>query len=140
MLRDVRIRTAEEADWPAISQLLNSCGLPSDDVDVSSRLFYLAVLDENVVGCACAERYEETVVVRSVGVLQEYRDHQIATHLVGAVLTRACADGCKKAVLVTTDYLGSFARDDFSPASLDSMPEEVELSRKFLRRFAATAH
>ncbi|MCY0854175.1 GNAT family N-acetyltransferase [Cupriavidus sp. D39] len=81
------------------------------------RFFHLAVLDKRVVGCACAEQYGETVVVRSVGVLQEYRGHQIATHLVGSMLTRARADGCTKAVLITAGRLGLSNHCDFRSRS-----------------------
>ncbi|MGH8521482.1 MAG: GNAT family N-acetyltransferase [Cupriavidus necator] len=137
MTRNLQFRAAEGADWRAISQVLDSCGLPSDHVDLSPRCFHIAVLDEEVVGCACAERHDQTVVVRSVAILREYHDHQIATHLVGAVLTRACAEGCTKAVLVTADECRSFAGEDAPLATVDSMPEEIELSNKLLRRFGA---
>ncbi|MFJ1252888.1 GNAT family N-acetyltransferase [Cupriavidus sp. CuC1] len=135
MMRSVQIRVAGETDWPAIVDVLECCGLPNDVVDQALRFFHLAVLDERVVGCACAEQYGETVVVRSVGVLQEYRGHQIATHLVGSILTRARADGCTKAVLITAGRLGLSNHCDFSLAELESMPEEVRLSKTFVGRF-----
>ncbi|MCY0853956.1 GNAT family N-acetyltransferase [Cupriavidus sp. D39] len=135
MMRGMQIRAAEEADWPAIVDVLECCGLPNDVFDQTLRFFHIAVLGERVVGCACAEQYGETVVVRSVGVLQEYRGHPIATQLVGSVLTRARADGCTKAVLITAGRLGLANHCEFSLAELESMPEEVSLSKAFLRRF-----
>ncbi len=135
MMRSVQIRAAGETDWPAIADVLECCGLPNDVVDQAPRVFHIAVLGERVVGCACAEQYGETVVVRSVGVLQEYRSHEIATHLIGSVLTRARADGCTKAVLITAGRLGLANHCEFSLAELESMPEEVSLSKAFLRRF-----
>lgn len=135
MMRGVEIRAAGEADRSAIVDVLECCSLPNDAVDQGSRFFHIAVLSERVVGCACAEQYGETVVVRSVGVLHEYRGHQIATHLVGSVLTRARSDGCTKAVLITAGRLGLRNHCDFSLAELESMPEEVRLSKTFMRRF-----
>ncbi|MCY0854913.1 GNAT family N-acetyltransferase [Cupriavidus sp. D39] len=135
MMRSVQIRAAGETDWAAIAEVLECCGLPSDVVDQALRVFHIAVLGERVVGCACSEQYGETVVVRSIGVLQEYRDHQIATHLIGSVLTRARADGCTKAVLIIAGQLGVRNHGDFSLSELECMPEEVRLSKAFVRRF-----
>ncbi|MGY2489195.1 GNAT family N-acetyltransferase [Cupriavidus sp. CP313] len=135
MARDLKIRAAEAAEWQRISQVLDSCGLPHDDIDLSSRLFHIALLHGKVVGCACAERYDKTVVVRSVAILPEYSDRRIVMHLVGAVLMRACAEGCTKAVLVTAKAYSAGPPCKSSLASMDAMPEELELSKKLIRRF-----
>ncbi|MNT38629.1 Acetyltransferase (GNAT) family protein [compost metagenome] len=139
MIRGVQIRAAESSDWPSIVEVLESRGLPSDVIYRSSQFFHVALSGKQVVGCACAEQYDGTVLVRSVGVLQEYRDQRIATALIGTVLTRARADGCTKAVLVTTEGLDSPMHCDFSLAAPESMSEEVELSSEFLRKFYARA-
>ncbi|WP_043357397.1 GNAT family N-acetyltransferase [Cupriavidus basilensis] len=136
-MRSLQIRAAEEVDWPAIGEVLECCGLPSEFVDQTSCFFHVALAGERVVGCACAEQCDQTVVVRSVGVLKEYRGHQIATRLVDTVLTRARADGCTKAVLITAGRLGFSTHYDVSLGELEVMPEEVELSRAVLRRFGA---
>ncbi len=140
MTRHLQFRAAQGADWQAISQVLDNCGLPSDHVALSSRRFHIAVLNEAVVGCACAERYDQTVVVRSVAVLREYSDHQIATQLVGAVLARACAEGCTKAVFVTAGEYRSLVGESPRLATVDSMPEEIKLSHRLLRRYGARSH
>lgn len=137
MIRGVQIRAAEASDWSSIVEVLESRGLPSDVIYRPSHFFHVALSGKQVVGCACAEQYDETVLVRSVSVLQEYRDQRIATALIGAVLTRARADGCTKAVLVTTEELDSPKHCDFSLAEPETMPEEVELSSEFLRKFGA---
>ncbi|MGN5477752.1 GNAT family N-acetyltransferase [Cupriavidus basilensis] len=87
----VLVREVEAGEWQAIADVLDSCGLPSDTTAEPSCLFHVALLDEQVVGCACAEQYGETIVVRSVGVLPDFRAHHIATSLIGNVLTRARA-------------------------------------------------
>ncbi|WP_082016765.1 GNAT family N-acetyltransferase [Cupriavidus sp. IDO] len=128
MVKSVQVRAAEATDWPSIVDILESCGLPTDFVGDSSHFFQVAVLDEQVVGCACTEQYDETVVVRSVAVTPEHHGQHITTHLVGTALTRAKAKGYTKAVLIAA---GS---DDFSPPELE-LPEEVSLSADFVRRF-----
>ena len=79
MTRDLRLRVAQPDDWPAIAEVLETCGLASDDLDPSLALFHIALLDGAIVGCAAAEGYGETIVVRSVAVLPPYRDRGIAS-------------------------------------------------------------
>jgi len=133
MMRSVQIRAADIADWPAIVDVLACCGLPIEAVDQALRSFHIALLGDRIVGCASAELYGATVVVRSVAVLQEYRGHQIATRLVGSVLMLALTAGCTKAVLVTAGRLGlAIHRGDAGEAPL---PEEVDLTQKLVNRF-----
>ncbi|NUA31445.1 GNAT family N-acetyltransferase [Cupriavidus basilensis] len=137
MTRDLRIRAAQPADWPAIAEVLEACGLASDDLDPSLALFHIAVLDGGIVGCAGAEGYGDTVVVRSVAVLPPYRDRGIATHLVSALLMRARANGCTRAVLLSASCPSYFARYGFSLISADRLPPEVRASREFRQQEGA---
>ncbi|CAN7341267.1 Acetyltransferase (GNAT) family protein [compost metagenome] len=140
MIKDVRIRAAGSADVEAISQVLHSCGLPGSNTDPSSRLYSLAVLGEKVIGCASGEMHGETVIVHAAAVLDEYRGHQIATHLVRAILMRARASGCTRAAVLTAEHPAFFARFGFTLTALDDMPQEMQLSKEFLRRFGARTH
>ncbi len=140
MIKDVRIRAAQSADVEAISQVLRSCGLPSSDIDPSSRLYSLAVLSEMVIGCACGEMHGETVIVQAAAVLDEYRGHHVATHLVRAILMRARASGCTRAAVLTAEHPAFFARFGFTLTALDEMQQKMKLSKEFLRRFGARTH
>ncbi|MBP0637962.1 GNAT family N-acetyltransferase [Cupriavidus sp. AcVe19-6a] len=140
MQKDLRIRAANFADKQAVSDVFQNCGLPSSDVDHSTRLYHLAVHGDVVIGCACGEQYGRTIVVQSVAVLPEYREQQVAMNLVGALLIRASSNGCTKAVLLTADNPTFFTRYGFIPPSPDDMPQEVSMSKEFLRRFAARTH
>ncbi|WP_454743390.1 GNAT family N-acetyltransferase [Cupriavidus necator] len=135
MMKRVRVREAEASERQVIADVLDSCGLPSDITAEPSCFFHVALLDEQVVGCACAEQYGETIVVRSVGVLQEFRGHHIATSLIGSVLTRARAQCCTKAVLITAGRFGLPGHYDVPLVELESMPEALSLSDSLLRRF-----
>ncbi|WP_081862272.1 GNAT family N-acetyltransferase [Cupriavidus sp. SK-3] len=140
MIRSVKIRAAGPADMQAISKVLHKCGLPSDDVEASVRLYHVAVLDDNVIGCACGEQFDDTIVVHTVAVLQDYRDQRVATHLVGALLMRARANGCTTATLLTAEHPSFFARYGFTLTSVDAIPKQVKLTKEFQRRFGARTH
>jgi amino-acid N-acetyltransferase len=135
MVKDVLIREGEGSERQAIAAVLECCGLPSDIATEPSCFFHVALLNEQVVACARAEQCGETIVVRSVGVLPDFRGHHIATSLIGSVLTRARAQGCTKAVLITAGRFGLPGHYDVPLVELESMPEALSLSDALLRRF-----
>lgn len=139
MTYDLRIRAARSSDGPAIGAVLERCGLPSDDVMRLVEDFHVALMDEQLVGCAGAERFGETVVIRSVAVLPGYRDQGVATHLVRAVLMRARANGMRRAVLVSASCPTYFARYGFSLVPAARLPKEVLASREFVRQGGVNA-
>ena len=133
MIKDLRIRAALAPDAPAVGAVLERCGLPTDDVFRLLEHFHVAVHESQIVGCGAGERFDETVVVRSVGVLPEYRDQGVASHVVRAVLMRARANGVKRAVLLTTSCPSYFARYGFSLIPAAKLPAEVLSSKEFHR-------
>ncbi len=124
----------------AISTVFRSCGMPDGDIDPSARLYSLAIAGEQVIGCACAEILGERVVIHAVAVLAECRGHQVGTHLVRAILMRARAHGCLKAAVLTSEHPEFYARFGFALTSSADLPQEIQLSKEFLRRFGAGAH
>ncbi|TPQ28572.1 GNAT family N-acetyltransferase [Cupriavidus pinatubonensis] len=140
MIRDMRIRAAGPADVAAITEVFHACGLMGGDIDPSSSLYSLAVQGEKVIGCACGEVHEETVIIQAAAVLDQYRGRQVATHLVRAILMRARANGCTRAAVLTSEHPAFFARFGFTLTALDDMPQKMKLTTDFLRRFGARTH
>jgi amino-acid N-acetyltransferase len=134
MTRDLRIRAAAAGEWPDIARVLQQCGLPIEEVEPAVNQFHVAILDGQLVGCGGGERYGDTVVVTSVAVLPEFRDRGIASHLVWAVLTRARANGCRRAVLLSATCPSYFARYGFSLCAVENLPQEVLAAKAFRRR------
>lgn len=139
MTYDLRIRAARPSDGPAIGAVLERCGLPCDEVMRLVEDFHVAWMDEQVVGCAGAERFGETAVIHSVAVLPAYRDQGVATHLVRAVLMRARANGACRAVLVSASCPTYFTRYGFSLVPAAKLPKEVLASREFVRQGGVNA-
>lgn len=127
MIRALQIRSATSADLQAIATVLNECGL-THNISLLPAMFHIAVLDGRIVACAGGERHSEVMVVCSVAVLQEYRDLGIAKHLVSAVLMRARAEGCERAVLATARCPDFFSRYGFSLVSAMTLPASVRSS------------
>ncbi|CAG9170432.1 GNAT family N-acetyltransferase [Cupriavidus pampae] len=139
MIKDMQIRAAHVADIPAIEAVLERCGLPINDVTLQVAQFHVAVVEGRVVGCACAERFGDTAMIRSVAVLHECRDQGIATHLVRAAMMRARANGSRRAVLLTSSCPDYFARYGFSLVQAAQLPVEVRDSEAFRRQSSSSA-
>ncbi|RZT38661.1 GNAT family N-acetyltransferase [Cupriavidus agavae] len=133
MIRDLRIRLAQPADVSAIGAVLERCGLPVDDLPRLACEFHVAVLESQLIGCACAQLFGDTAIIRSVAVLREWRDQGIATHLISAVMMRARANGIRRAVLLTSTCPSYFSRYGFSLIHASKLPEEVQESQEFQR-------
>jgi len=124
---------AQPSDAPAIGAVLERCGLPVDDLARLVGEFHVAILDGQLVGCACAERFGDTAIIRSVAVLREWRDQGVASHLVNTVMMRARANGVRRAVLLTSTCPSYFARYGFSLIHASKLPHEVLESKEFQR-------
>ena len=133
MIKDMLVRMAQPSDAPAIGAVLERCGLPVDDLARLVGEFHVAILDGQLVGCACAERFGDTAIIRSVAVLREWRDQGVASHLVNTVMMRARANGVRRAVLLTSTCPSYFARYGFSLIHASKLPHEVLESKEFQR-------
>ncbi|MBF6992640.1 MULTISPECIES: GNAT family N-acetyltransferase [Cupriavidus] len=140
MIRNARLRAANAEDLEAVGQVLAACGLPLPEPRDATPLYHVAIVEDSIVGCACGEQRSQTIVVHTVAVLPGYRGHRLATHLVSVLLTRARANGCTKATVLTNENPGFFARYGFSLTPTDTVVREMQLSMDFLRRFGARSH
>ncbi|MBP0637964.1 GNAT family N-acetyltransferase [Cupriavidus sp. AcVe19-6a] len=140
MIRNARLRAANAEDLEAVSQLLTRCGLSLPESAEAPPFIHVAFVENSIVGCACGEQRSRTFVVHTVAVLPDYRGHRLATHLVSVLLTRARANGCTKATVLTDVNPTFFARYGFSLTPTDDVIREMQLSIDFLRRFGARSH
>lgn len=140
MIRDVQLRAADDSDLQAITHVLEASGLYLADTGTGAALYHVAVWGETIVGCAYGEQHGETFVVHNVAVLPEYRGHQIASYVGGALLMRARAAGCVKAVVLMSEHPGFFAKYGFSLKSVDSLVREHWLPDDVVQRFGAQKH
>ncbi len=53
---------------------------------------------------------------------------------------RARANGCTRAAVLTSEHPAFFARFGFMLTALDDMPQKMNLSKEFLRRFGTMTH
>lgn len=127
----VQLRPASLADWHEIAALLTKAGLPADDTEEIVNAFHVALDRGRIIGCAAAEQHGKSTVIRSVVVDPMYRDHGIASRLIGILLVRARAAGVREAYLLSTSAPLYFARWGFYLIPAEGAPAQVRASATF---------
>ncbi|CAJ0886623.1 hypothetical protein R1479_03193 [Ralstonia mannitolilytica] len=133
LTHEVQLRPDSLADWCQVAALLKNAKLPADDIDIQDTIeaFHVALDKGRVIGCAAAERGGASIVIRSVVVDPMYRDHGIASRLIGTLLVRARASGVRQAYLLSARAPLYFARWGFYLFPVENAPAEVRASAAF---------
>lgn len=132
-------RCAEDADWPQVAALLDSCALPLDGARAHLGAFTLLFDAGALVACAGLERYGDVALLRSVAVRADRRGQGLGEAIVGAALTRAAGEGIESALLLTTTGAGFFPRFGFQEIARGEVPEAVLDSVEFKHACPASA-
>ena len=88
-MKNVFLRQAGKADWPAIQSLLVANKLPFDGAEAHLSHCVLTASGTEVVGVAGAEVYGELALLRSVAVAPGLHRLGIGESLVGLLLQEA---------------------------------------------------
>ena len=128
---EVQLRPASLDDWREIVALLKNSGLPADDTQEIIEAFHVALDKGRIIGCAAAEQRGESIVIRSVVVDSIYRDHGIATRLIGTLLVRARAAGAREAYLLSARAPLYFARWGFYLCPVEAATAELRTTATF---------
>lgn len=140
MIRNVRLRAALDNDLDAITGVLSTCGFTLAAQADRGRLFHVAELEGQIIGCAYGEQYGTMFAIHTVAVLPDYRGHRLATYLVSALLMRARVNDCRHATVLTNEHPGFFARHGFTLTPADSLVRESQLTVNVLHSFGARSH
>jgi len=132
-------RQASTADDPALRALLQSAGLPFEDVAAERQDFIVAVMQGRVVGCVALETFQSVALLRSLAVVESLRGGGIGSALYDRVLVRARELGLSRLFLLTTTAAPFFERRGFRRVERSETPEVVARSSQFATLCPATA-
>lgn len=135
----VSVRPAVASDWPAISALLQSEGLPLDGARDHLNDFRVAERDGHLVGCAGIEDYGSAALLRSVAVADSERNQGVGSALVDAILENAAACGIAEICLLTTTAEKYFERRGFRRDAIADAPPALRASAEFRGACPASA-
>ena len=130
----IELRPASPEGFAAVVLLLKACGLTHADLTPAHMPdFVLAWLGEAPVGVAGFERVDALGLLRSVAVLQEYRNSGLARRLVEACETRASAQGIRVLFLIAMDDRAAnfFAHLAYEAVTREEVPSGLKALPEF---------
>lgn len=127
-----RIEPATQADMAEVFALLESEGLPTDDLaEGTCNLIVLREKDGRISGVGGIEFHGNQALLRSLCVRPDFRGRGIGTRLTAALIRMARAQGCKEAYILT-ETAPDFARKrGFTVVGRDQVKGPVTESSQF---------
>lgn len=126
------IGAAKAADESAIRQLLEDCGLPTDDLTVELLGNFLVQRDgAQVVAVGGLELLGRDALLRSVAVAPAYRGADMGVRMVRALEAVGQQEGCRRLYLLTTTAAGFFDRLGYRRIAREAAPPQVRATRQY---------
>jgi amino-acid N-acetyltransferase len=133
------VRSATDADYPAVIALLEAAGLPTAGVPRTLVDFLVADTADGLAGAVGLERYGSDALLRSAVVRPGHQGRGVGVALVQALLDRARDGGLREMYLLTTTAERWFPRFGFAPVERAQVPDAVRGSVEFREACPASA-
>lgn len=136
---DIAIERARPEDVEPIRALLQTHGLPVDDLESHLGSTLVARHRGAVVGSAALEIYREGVLLRSVAVSPELKGKGLGRRLTEAMIDLAHTLGTPALYLLTTTAQSYFPAFGFEEIDRSAVPVSVRASVEFVSACPASA-
>ena len=134
------LRPARTGDLPAVVALLESCGLPTGDLNETMLIsFCIAELEGEVVAVAGLEAFGTVGLLRSLAVAEDRRGSGLAEWLVERCEADAYRRGVEAVYLLTTTAADYFRRRGYADVPRDAVPAAVAGHAQFRSLCPASA-
>jgi len=114
-----------------VIDLLATEKLPTDDLPQTLESFVIALQDEEVIGIAGIEIYDNYGLLRSVAVSKAYRGKGIANQLLDHVEKLAAAKPLREIYLLTETAPEYFSKKGYQKIARAQVPAKVQQSTEF---------
>jgi len=128
---DILIESASASDLPAISELLDRCGLPGEGIGGYVRTALVARVGREIIGSVALETFGDIALLRSVAVDTSYREKGLGRRLVRTALDLARHHHISRLFLLTDTAVGFFSKFGFRPIPESRVPSCVKSSTVF---------
>jgi len=133
-------RSGQSADLAAVTALLKSEGLPTDDLATASDLhLWVLEIKGDVVGAIGIERFGASALLRSLVIAPAYQRRGLGNRLVAQLEQDVQDKGVGQLILLTETAESFFRRNGYEVIDRRSVPEEVTQSAEFRSLCPASA-
>jgi len=136
---DVYYTLASESETNSIVELLASSHLPVSDLNAGERTFLSATSGGKLIGCVAVETYEDSGLLRSLAVTEEFRGKGTGKKLVEEAESWAKSNNLKSLYLLTTTASGFFPQLGWKIAERSAAPDSIQRSSEFASVCPSTA-
>jgi N-acetylglutamate synthase-like GNAT family acetyltransferase len=136
---EIAIRPAGASDYASVERLLQASSLPTDGVREALHDFFVATVNDRVVGVVGMEYCCEYGLLRSTAVEAEWRGHHVAKRLVERIIAEAESRGVHALYLLTTTAERYFPSFGFTVTSRDTVPAPIRETGEFKGACPASA-
>ena len=134
-----KLRPGTDQDTASIRVLLESAGLPTDDLLTSNPLFVVACDSNRVVAAGALQRFGLSALLRSVVVASDLRGSGLGRSVVRDLERVAREGGIAQLLLLTQTAERFFEHQDYRVIDRQSVPEDVQGSAEFRSLCPASA-
>jgi len=131
MSNRIEIRTAGNSYKDDIVGLLRSENLPVADLQTDLQNFFVACIDDAVVGVVGLEQYGSYGLLRSLIIHPSYRNQHLAADLIGVIENRANDLGINCIYLLTETAPLYFEKKGYSQTDRNEVPLILQQSTEF---------
>jgi len=134
----MNIVPASQNNFSTAIRLLQSCGLPTADLNPGTQLFVLEDGNE-VIGTIAVEYDFNSALLRSLSVPEERRKEGIGTRLVGFIEDYVRKQGVQNIYLLTTSADSFFRTKGYNVIGRDSAPDFIKSTSEFTTVCSSTS-
>jgi amino-acid N-acetyltransferase len=139
MNNQVNITPANLEYREAVVSLLQSAGLPVEDLPHQLQNFYIAMKNDFVVGAIGLETYDGNGLLRSLVVNPAFQKMNIAAALVNEIENLGRSLGLNSIYLLTETAKDYFGRKGYEQVAREQAPESLKRSTEFSHVCPSTA-
>lgn len=134
------MQRAQSTDLPAIQDLLQSCGLPYEDLGPAALEHVLVCREEDALrGVVGVEPYEHVALLRSLAVISDCRNEGVGTRLVRAIEQRARQQRIHTLYLLTTTAAEYFQQHGYEHVDREALPDSIQQTEEATRLCPSSA-
>lgn len=127
----MKYEQARHADLDAIRELLESYGLPTNDIKGHLENFIVAKDSDKVIGVGGWEACKEFALLRSFAVNANNKGSGVAELILKLVEERAINSGIRGFYLLTDTAVNYFERSGYYEYSRKDAPESIRSTKQF---------
>ena len=128
---DITIELAEKDNLSLLQSILKQNDLPTDDIYNNSIRFFVARENDRILGLVGLEVHKPFGLLRSLVVLNEFKNKQIGKKLVEYLMTVSKSEEIKELYLLTTTADKYFSKFGFIQVEREQVPDSIKQTEEF---------